>query len=152
MGERARGVVLYGCAAALVAGGAIWWWRAAPNDAADPRIERWSQEALRLMPDLDEQQTAATMPLAAGVDREVEADLDTGSYLVRVLCVGGRDSQVRVSLGEAGSDSGRGLSCEGATQPDSFTVGTAGQLRMYLTVGPAGPVVFRYSLLRQDAP
>ena len=143
MGDRGRGVVLYTCAVALLAAGGAWWIRAAQNAEIDPRIEQWTRDAARLMPDVDEQETAATVPPGAGVDREVEADLDTGSYLVRVLCVGGRDSQVRVSLGDAGSDSGRGLNCDGAEEPDSFTVGTGGQLRLYVSVGPAGPVVFR---------
>ncbi|GAA0544831.1 hypothetical protein GCM10010172_28050 [Paractinoplanes ferrugineus] len=151
-GERARGVVLYLSAAVLLAGGALWWFRTAPNDEIDPRIEQWSQAALRLLPDTDEQETAATLPLGAGVDREVEANLENGSYLVRILCVGGPDSQVRVRLGQEGSDSGRGLSCDRTTEPDSFTVGTAGQLRMTLTVGPAGPVVLRYALQRQNTP
>jgi hypothetical protein len=147
MGERARGFVLYGCASVLLAGGGLWWVRAAPDDGVDPRIEQWSQDAQRLLPDVSEQQTAATMPIAAGADREVVADLETGSYQVNVVCVGGADSRVRIRLGDDGSDSGRGIDCEGGSQLDNFTVGTAGQLRMNVTASPNGPVVFRYSLL-----
>jgi hypothetical protein len=151
-GDRARGVVLYACAALLLAGGALWWFRAAPHGDVDPRIEKWRADAERLLPDVIQQDQADTVAIDAGADREVTAEVDTGKYLISVLCVGGPDSQVRVSLGEAGTDSGRGLNCEGGSQPDNFTVGTAGQLRMNVTVNPAGPVVFRYSLLRQADP
>ncbi|MEU4239130.1 DUF6023 family protein [Actinoplanes sp. NPDC026619] len=151
MGDRARGVVLYTCAALLLAGGGVWWVRAAPRQVTDSRIAQWQQDAQRLLPDDDEQRVAGTVPLAAGADHEVVADLDTGEYRVSVICVGGAESQVRVSLGDAGTDSGRGLDCEGGSEPNNFTVGTAGQLRMNVTVGAAGPVVFRYSLLPETS-
>jgi hypothetical protein len=151
MSDRARGVVLYACAGLLLTGGAVWWFRAAPQDKTDARIAQWRADAQRLLPDVDEQREASTLALGAGTDREVVADVDTGEYLVSMLCVGGADSQVRVSLSDTGTDSGRGLNCEGGSDPNNFTVGTAGQLRIYVTVGAAGPVVFRYSLLRQPS-
>jgi len=149
-GERTRGAVLYACAALLLAGGGFWWFRAAPEEKVDSQVVRWRQDALRLLPDVDQQDAADTLALPAGADQQVVADLETGEYLVSVLCVGGANSQVRVSLGEAGTDSGRGLTCDRNAEPDNFTVGAAGELRLYLTVNDAGPVVFRYSMLRQS--
>jgi hypothetical protein len=148
MGERARGAVLYGCAAALLAAGGAWWFEAAPRQEADPQIERWKQNALRLLPDVEAQNHAGTLALAAGVDREVTAAIGPGEYSVSVVCVGGAASQVRVSLGEAGYDSGLGLTCTGDNEPDKFRVTVANPLRMNVAVNNAGPVVFRYSLLR----
>jgi hypothetical protein len=40
------------------------------------------------------------------------------------------------------------MACTGEPRPDGFSVTTAGQLRMNVSVGAAGPVVFRYTLLR----
>ncbi|GAA2644344.1 DUF6023 family protein [Paractinoplanes durhamensis] len=149
MSDRVRGVVLYACAALLLAGGGVWWFRAAPRNEVDPRIERWRAEAQRLLPAADDQSTADTVPMAAGAERQMETAVDTGEYLVTVVCVGGTGSQVRVSLGEAGTDSGRGVNCGG--ELDNFTVGTAGTLRMNVSVNDVGPVIFRYSLLLQPS-
>jgi hypothetical protein len=148
MGERVRGAVLYACAVALLAAGGVWWFRAAPRQEADPQIERWKQSALRLLPDVDAQEHAGTLALPAGIDREVTAEIDPGEYAVSVVCVGGAESQVRVSLGETGYDSGLGLTCAGDNRPDNFRVTVANPLRMNVSVNNAGPVVFRYSLLR----
>ncbi|GIM93462.1 DUF6023 family protein [Paractinoplanes toevensis] len=149
MGERDRGVVLYACAALLLAGGGAWWFATAPRAEADPQIEQWRATAERLLPDIDQQEEAHTVPLAPNSDRELTANVGNGEYLVTVLCVGGEQSQVRVSLGDAGTDTGRGLSCGDDRQSSDFTVGSAGQFRMNVSVNDAGPVVFRYSLLRQ---
>ncbi|MGX6603635.1 DUF6023 family protein [Micromonosporaceae bacterium Da 78-11] len=147
MGERARGVVLYACAGLMLAGGGLWWFRAAPRDEVDPQLERWRSSAEQMLPDIDKQESADTLALAAGTQREVLADVGDGSFLVSVICVGGDDSQVRISLGD-GDDSGRGLDCTGDHTPDNFNVGIADQLRMNVSVSATGPVVFRYSVLR----
>lgn len=148
MGERARGGVLYGCAAMLLVAGGVWWFAAAPRQETDRQIERWKQSAERLLPDLDAQEHSGTLALAAGIDRELTAEIEPGEYSVSVVCVGGAQSQVRVSLGAAGSDSGIGLTCAGESEPDNFRVSIANPLRMNVSVNNSGPVVFRYSLLR----
>lgn len=147
--ERARGAVLYGCAVALLAAGGAWWFRAAPHDpSSDPLIEQWWRNAQQLLPDDGGQDEADTLALPAGADRQVLADVGSGKYLISVVCVGAAGSQVRVSLGEAGTDSGHGLNCADRNPSDHFEVGTSGQLRIYVSVSAAGPVVFRYSVTR----
>ncbi|GIE98003.1 hypothetical protein Ari01nite_54680 [Paractinoplanes rishiriensis] len=143
-----RGVVLYGCAAALLAGGGTWWFTAAPRAEIDPQIEQWTQAAHRVLPDAPDQHEAETVALRGGYDHEVVAELEPGKYWVSVLCVGGASSHVRVTLGAAGTDSGLGLTCAGDNKPDVFSVGIADRLRMQVSVNDAGPVVFRYALLR----
>jgi len=146
MGERARGVVLYACAGLILAGGGVWWVRAAPRSILDPRIAQWQQSAERMLPDTDNQQTAGTVALAAGVEQEVLADGGDGPLVVSVVCVGGAGSAMRISLSEAG-DSGRGLDCAGDQAPFQFKVTAPDQLRMNVTVTETGPVVFRYALV-----
>lgn len=148
MGDRARGVVLYACALVLLAGGAFWWLRAAPHDDADPRLAQWRRSAQDLLPEPDDQEAGDTVALSAGRDHLVLSDVESGEFEVSVVCVGPADSQVRVSLGEVGTDSGHGLSCAGGNTMDSFTVSTSGQLRLHVSVNDAGPVVFRYALVR----
>ena len=123
---------------------------AAPRDESDPQIKAWKEAAQRLLPDAAAQQDADTVALGAGVDHEVLPQVESGEYTVSVLCVGGDRSEVRVSLGDPGSDSGIGLPCTATGQPQSFSVAVAvaDQLRLHVTVGEAGPVVFRYALLR----
>jgi uncharacterized protein DUF6023 len=150
MSERVRGVVLYATAAVLLAAGVTWWFRAAPHQPRYPTIEQWQASAQRLLPDVAEQEGADTIALSAGADHEVVADVGSAEYEVAFVCVGGDDSQVRVTLGQIGDDSGRGMACTGEPHPDGFSVTTAGQLRMNVSVGAAGPVVFRYTVLRAD--
>jgi uncharacterized protein DUF6023 len=149
MGERARGAVLYACAGLLLAGGAVWWVRAAPRERVDPQIERWRRSAEQMLPDLEKQESADTLTLAAGADQDVVADVGDGSFLVSVICVGGADSQLRISLSD-GDDSGHGLDCAGDRTPYNFNVAIRDQLRMNVNVGDAGSVVFRYSVLRAE--
>jgi hypothetical protein len=148
IGDRARGAVLYAVTAVLLAGGATWWLRAAPQDRPDPTIEQWRQTALQLLPDQEEQDEADTLALAPNTDHQVLANLDSGNYRLTVVCVGANGSQVRVSLGDTGTDSGRGLDCGGGSERENFDVGTSGELRIYLNVSEAGAVVFRYTLVR----
>jgi hypothetical protein len=147
MGDRARGALLYACAALMLAGGGVWWFRAAPRERVDPKIKAWRASAERLLPGADNQTDADTIALTAGEDHEVVANVANGSYQVSMICVGAEGTIVRVSLGEVGDDSGRGLDCGGARTPASFKVGVAGQLRANVSVGSAGPVVFRYALV-----
>jgi hypothetical protein len=151
MGDRARGAVVYAVASVLLAGGVTWWLRAAPHEEIDPdpTIEQWQRTAMQVLPDESGQDDADTIALAPGADHQVLAVVDSGEYRVSVVCVGSVGSQVRVSLGEAGTDSGHGLDCADGDGGDSFDVGTSGQLRMYLSVNSVGPVVFRYTLLRR---
>ncbi|MCU7727256.1 DUF6023 family protein [Actinoplanes sp. KI2] len=146
--DRARGAALYAAAAVLLAAGTTWWFRAAPSDQADPTIERWTQSAERLLPHSAGEDDADTVALAAGSERQLVSAVESGTYWVAVVCVGGGDSRVRVSMGEPAIDSGRGLDCTLDAQTDEFKVATAGRLRMYVTVDEAGPVVFRYTLHR----
>jgi uncharacterized protein DUF6023 len=148
MGERARGAVLYGCALALLAAGGTWWILAAPRNDADPQIKAWQEAAQRLLPDAPAQQDADTVALGPGVDHEVLPQVESGEYTVSVVCVGGERAEVRVSLGDPGTDSGRGLRCTASEQPETFSVAVADELRLHVSVGDAGPVVFRYTLLR----
>jgi len=140
--------VLYSAAVALFAAGAAWWVGAAPHDDPDTRVEQWRQSVRELLPDLATQETADTVTLIAGVEREVDADVGTGEFVVAVVCAGGRESQVRVTLGEPGEDTGRGVACSGDRQPDTFSLSLGGPLRMNVSVNDAGPVVFRYALWR----
>jgi hypothetical protein len=150
IGERTRGVLLYAFAAVVLTGGAFWWFRAAPHAAVDSQIDQWRQSAERLVPDLDRQDAADTVSLAAGTEREVQANVANGSYRVTVVCVGGGDSSVRISLSDSGADSGHGLDCSGNQRPFDFPVAVAGQLRINVSVGEAGPVVFRYTVLKAE--
>ncbi|WP_127498649.1 DUF6023 family protein [Actinoplanes solisilvae] len=147
-GERARGAVLYAAAAALVAGGATWWFLSAPPDRGSDQVKQWQAAVEQALPDTDEQIDAETATLAAGDERPFVTAVDTDEYLVSVVCRGGPDTYVRVSLSESGRDSGQGLRCSDERRPDSFKVGLADELRLYVIVGEPGPVVFRYSLQR----
>ena len=148
--DRARGAVLYGTAAALLAGGGVWWALAAPaEDAGDP-TDRWRADAERLLPDAANHEDADTVVLPSGAEEELSSQVPCGSYVVGVICVGGPGSTARVALSRDGSDSGLGLSCEGEHPPDTFPVGLAGDLRLHVTVSDgAGPVVFRYTVARR---
>jgi hypothetical protein len=150
MGERTRGALLNACFVLVLVGGGVWWFRAAPHERVDPQIVKWQASAERMLPDADNQADADTITLAAGEDHEVVADVGNGSYRVSVICVGGTGTTVRISLGEVGGDSGRGLDCGGDHAPYSFPVGVVGRLRANVSVGDSGPVVFRYSLVRVE--
>ena len=146
IGERARGALLYAFAGLVLVGGGAWWVRAAPREAPGSRIEQWRLAAERLLPDADRQEAAETLPLAAGVDRKVVASIGNGGHALSVVCVGGRASEVRISLGI--NDSGMRVPCFGAHRLLSLNVGLAGKLQLDVSVGDAGPVVFRYSIRR----
>jgi hypothetical protein len=147
-GERARGAVLYAAAGALVAGGATWWFLAAPPDRGNDQIDQWRAAVEQALPDTDDQIDSATTPLAAGDERPFVTSVGTDEYTVSVICRGGPDTYVRVSLSQTGSDSGLGLRCSDERRPDSFRVALADELRLHVMVGDRGPVVFRYSIQR----
>lgn len=144
IGERVRGALLYASAGLVLVAGSAWWVRAAPRPAPASQVERWQLTAERLLPDTDGQEAADTLALAAGVDHEVVASIGTGDHALSVVCVGGQASEVRISLGV--NDSGVRVPCFGTHQSLSFDVGLAGWLRLNVSVGAAGPVVFRYSI------
>ncbi|HET6480449.1 MAG TPA: DUF6023 family protein [Actinoplanes sp.] len=147
-GERGRGAVLYATAAVLVAAGATWWFLAAPPDQGTDQVALWRTATEELLPDTDLQVEAATTTMAANEERPYVTSVDTGEYLVSVVCRGGPDSYVRVSLSQTGSDSGLGVRCSEERRPDSFKVALADQLRLHVMVGDRGPVAFRYTLQR----
>nr|WP_296068534.1 DUF6023 family protein [uncultured Actinoplanes sp.] len=149
MGEAARGAILYGCAAVLLAGGVTWWVGAAPADVSDKRVEQWRATAQTLLPDADGMLEADTVTLGAGMDQEVVANPGSGEFMVSVVCVGEERTRARVSLGALGSDSGHGLRCSGERDPDYFTVSIVHDLRMTVSVSDTGPVVFRYVIMRR---
>ncbi|MBG0568944.1 DUF6023 family protein [Actinoplanes aureus] len=149
-GERGRDAVLHLSAAFLLVAGATWWWRAAPQQTTDPRLLHWRLSTEQLLPDTGDQETASTLALGAGTGHEEEVPgLDTGSYLVSVVCAGDDGSRIRVSLG-SGYQSGRGVPCSGARTPEMFSVGLSGDLLLRVNVEEAGPVVFRYTLQRME--
>ena len=131
-GDRARGLLIYGFAAVLLAAGSLWW----SQRPVDTRLEQ------RLLPESE------VLLLPPGADHQVVAAAGGGEYTVWMVCTGGAGSRVRVSMGSAADDSGRGLDCAG--EPAHFTVSVGGRLRMNVRVGDAGPVVFRYAVVRPD--
>ena len=145
--DRVRGAVLYAGAVVLLVVGGVWWVRAAPRQLTDSAVAQWTATAERLLPAPDDAEADDTLELAAGVDREVSVQLEDGSHHIEVVCVGGANSLMRVSLGSY-NDSGRGMGCTGNTQPMSFDVGLAGGLRMKLSVGEASAVVVRYAVTK----
>lgn len=147
-GERARGAILYATAAVLVAAGATWWVLTAPPEQSNDRVAQWRSAVEEQLPDVDGQADAQTIALPAGAEQTVESFVDTGSYQVSLVCRGGAESFVRVSLSRSGNDSGLGVRCSGELPPDSFEVGLGGVMRMNITVGDESPVVFRYTLRR----
>jgi hypothetical protein len=145
--DRIRGAVLYAGAVVLLAAGGVWWVRAAPRQPVELDVTQWTATAQRLLPAPDEAEADDTIELGAGVDREISVKVDDGSHHLEVVCVGGQDSVVRVTLGTY-HDSGRGLDCAGSQRPTGFNLGVAGGLRMNLSVGGSGPVVFRYTVTK----
>lgn len=147
-GERTRGTILYATAGFLVAAGSTWWVLAAPPELSDDPVAQWKSAVEQQLPDVDGQVDAQTVALPAGAEQTVESFVDTGSYRVSLVCRGGPESFVRVSLSRSSNDSGLGVRCSGELPPDSFEVGLSGVMRMNITVGDDGPVIFRYSLQR----
>jgi hypothetical protein len=146
-GERVRGAIVYGAAAALLLAAGVWWVLAAPREIVDPQIRQWEQAAERVLPDDEAHDHSGMVALAPSAVRDVQAALPSGKYEVRVVCVGDPDSEVRVSLGQEGTDSGIGLGCDhDGGPPGSFEVAVADWLRMAVNVGEVGPVVFRYTV------
>lgn len=145
--ERARGAVLYAGAALVLAAGGAWWVRAKPVQPVDPAVAQWTATAERLLPEPPNAEAAETVELGVGVDRQIDAPVDTGNHGLAVVCVGGSNSVVRVSLGLV-DDSGRGLRCSGDAQPTRFEVSLAGHLHMNLSVTGSSPVVFRYAVIK----
>jgi hypothetical protein len=139
-------VIYAGAAVLLVAGGA-WWVRAEPDRPAVPAVAKWTATAERLLPETPDAEAAETVELGAGLDRQIDAPVDTGNHRLSVVCVGESDSVVRVSLGLV-DDSGRGLRCTGEEPPTHFEVSLAGHLHMNLSVVGNSPVVFRYSVVK----
>ncbi|NMO52137.1 hypothetical protein HH310_13140 [Actinoplanes sp. TBRC 11911] len=135
--------------ALLLALGAAWWVHAAPGDQADKRIEQWRKDASTLLPDRQAVIESDSLTLGASTEQEVVASPGPGNFQVSVVCVGGPGSRARVTLGELGLDSGHGMDCGSDREPDAFSVSVVDDLRMNVSVSDSGPVVFRYTLLRE---
>jgi hypothetical protein len=142
--------VLHVLTALILVAGGFWWWSAAPRPESDQRLLGWRLTAEQLLPDTGEQEAAETMVLAAGDDYGKVDDLDGGRFLISVVCAGPDGSRVRVSLGDGGEDSGRGLRCSGSRTPEVFSVSVGDELRLRVMVDESGPLIFRYTLQRDD--
>jgi hypothetical protein len=142
-GGRAQGVTLYALAVLLLAAGAFWFFAAAPETGVDPEIAAGRVRAEELLPDLPLQAGAETMVLAAGVHAERWETVDSGPYVLAMLCVG--EGQVRVWLGRSGAESGRAVRCDreapGAVE---LTVGLAEEFHVMVSAETEGPAVFRW--------
>jgi hypothetical protein len=147
--DRARGAVLYAGAALLLAAGGTWWLQAKPRQPAAPDVVRWTATAERLLPDAPDAEAVDTVQLGAGRDRDIEAPVASGAHGLSVVCVGGPNTIVRITLGLV-DDSGRGLHCTGQEPPTRFEVSVDGKLHMNLSVVGSSPVVFRYSVVKID--
>jgi hypothetical protein len=147
-GERARGAVLYATAGLVVAGGGVWWFLSAPPERGNAQINEWRAAVERELPDTRSQADAATAVLGAGQDQSFEASVETGEYRVSLICRGGPETVVRVSLSQYGRDSGLGLQCSDQRPPNTFKVGLGDLVRLNVVVSDDGPVVFRYSVER----
>jgi hypothetical protein len=145
--DRARGAVLYAGAALLLAVGRAWWVNAKPRQPAAPDVARWTATAKRLLPDRSDAEAADTLQLGVDGDRDIETPVATGPHGLSVVCVGGPNSVVRITLGLI-DDSGRGLNCTGQEPPTRFEVSVEGHLHMNLSVVGTSPVVFRYTVVK----
>ncbi len=145
--DRTRGVVIYAVAAALLLAGGFWWFAAAPAGPENPLLSQWQATAVELLPDDAQEAGGGMLTLDAGADQVIESEVGTGGFVVAVVCVGREGSLLRVSLGEPGTDSGRGLRCSGAGAQETFSVSAAGSLNLRVSVNEVGPVVFRYSVI-----
>jgi Family of unknown function (DUF6023) len=150
-GTRARGVVLYSLAAALLLGGAFWYVRAAPSSAgtaADPRVAGWRAAAGRLLPDVPQQVTAGTVVISGGTSAQRTQPVTGGSYTLSMICLGDHGA-VRVRLSGKGYDSGRAVPCAATPQPVTVTVGLADQFYMLADAETdSAAAVFRWRLER----
>ncbi|MCO8274441.1 DUF6023 family protein [Actinoplanes sp. TRM 88003] len=145
-GERARGAVLYAAAAVLVVGGASWFFASAPPGRDNDQINEWRTAVEQQLPDTEDQVDASTSVLGGGADQSFETSVETGEYRVSMICRGGPESQLRVSLSQIGPDTGRGLQCSGDRPVYSFEVGLGDVMRLNIVVSDNGPVVFRYQV------
>lgn len=145
-GERARGALLYGLFASLLVTGGVWFVRTAPPPGEDPQVTAWRQSALVSLPDLPFQVTAETVVVAGDRTTERSAMVDSGSYTLTMICLGG-GGQVRVRVSSTGDDTGRAVPCE--AEPVSVTLRMALATEFLLRVSgetDGDPAVFRWRL------
>jgi hypothetical protein len=140
-------VLIYALATVLLLTGGLWWFTAAPEESRSPLLAQWEATAQQLLPEVENQADSGMLTLSAGSDRTIESNVGIGEFVVSVVCVGRESSRIRVSLGEPGTDSGRGLACGDDVNQDTFSVSLAGTLRLRVSVGDVGPVIFRYAVL-----
>jgi hypothetical protein len=140
-------VLIYTLAIVLLLAGGSWWFAAAPEEPDNPLLAQWEATAQELLPEVENQADSGMLTLSAGAEKTVESNAGIGQFVVSVVCVGRENSQVRVSLGDPATDSGRGLRCGEDANQDTFSVSLTGTLRMRVIVGETGPVVFRYAVL-----
>jgi hypothetical protein len=145
-GERARGALLYGLFAILLVAGGAWFVRAAPPPGEDPQVTEWRRSALESLPDLPFQVTAETVVVAGDRTTERTAMVDSGSYTLTMICLGG-GGQVRARVSSTGDDTGRAVPC--GAEPISVTLrmGLATEFLLRLSGETDGdPAVFRWRL------
>jgi hypothetical protein len=145
-GERARGALLYGLSAVVLLAGGVWFVRAAPPPGEDPQVRAWRQSALESLPDLPLQVTAETVVLAGDRTTERTAMVDSGSYTLTMICLGG-GGQVRVRVSSIGDDTGRAVPC--GAEPESVTLRMALATEFLLRVSgetDGESAVFRWRL------
>jgi hypothetical protein len=143
--ERARGALLYGLSAIVLLAGGVWFVRAAPP-GEDSEVTAWRQRALESLPDLPFQVTAETVVLAGDRTTERTAMVDSGSYTLTMICLGG-GGQVRVRVSSIGDDTGRAVPCR--AEPESVTLRMALATEFLLRVSgetDGESAVFRWRL------
>ena len=147
--ERARGVVLYALAGALLLGGGVWFVRAAPPSEKSDDVAAWQATAERALPDSSLQAMAETLVLTSDGRTERTAPVVGGAYTLSMVCSAAA-GQVRVRLSTFGMDSGRAVRCA-AENPDVARVQVAlvDELHMRLSAEDAERgAVFRWRLER----
>ena len=140
-------MAIYAAAAVLLLAGGFWWFSAAPAETENPLIAQWEATAVELLPEEALAGGGGMLTLPAEAEQVIESNVGVGAFVVAVVCVGREGSLLRVSLGEPGTDSGRGLRCSTDGAQETFSVSVVGSLNLRVTVNALGPVVFRYSVL-----
>ena len=144
--ERARGALLYGLSAIVLLSGGVWFVRAAPPPGEDSQVTAWRRSAIESLPDLPFQVTAETVVLAGDRTTERTAMVDSGSYTLTMICLGG-GGQVRVRVSSIGDDTGRAVPC--GAEPESVTLRMALATEFLLRVSgetDGESAVFRWRL------
>ncbi len=146
--DRARGVVLYSLAGAVLLGGGLWFVRAAPQTGLDPRLARWQETAEEVLPDLALQTMADTIVITGDISTQRNSPVDGGSYSLSMVCAGTGQVRVRLSSSDR-NDSGRAVRCSDQPTPQRLRVALADEFHMSVSgEQDDGGAVFRWRLER----